>query len=357
MIRHILMTARIDSTEWIYSMELARALSSHGGRVSLCISGGLLTKEQRREAARVPGLAVFDTGEDLTWSGGFPKDLTKATNILRKLEENLRPDVVHLNGFTYGPVVFNMPVVLAAHSTAETMPGIVDTSDRLRYRAEMSASLEFADLVVAPTFALLEDLKRSFPFNTPCRVIPYFRQVTESKATAKRRYIYSAGQASENKSLLATVETVAEEMNWPIVSAPDPVFGSIFSTGQTSETKTVPAKPSDQISKAAIYFLPAGSEPSDACVLEGALSRCALVIGDVPNLRENWNHCAMFVPPGDTESLKNNLRLLISDQDLREELGVRAYERAKEFSPERCIDAWLDVYQSAHASKLKHTAK
>ena len=48
--------------------------------------------------------------------------------------------------------------------------------------------------------------------------------------------------------------------------------------------------------RAAIYALPARYEPFGLSILEAALSGCALVIGDIPSLREIWADAALFVP-------------------------------------------------------------
>jgi len=350
------MTADVKSGDWSYSLELSRALAGHGVRVSVSTSGGILTKEQRRDAARVPGLAIYDSGLTLNWSQGFPEDIGKSTSWLLSLEERLKPDIVHLNGFIYGPIAFNSPVVVAVHSGLIVLPEPLELTDRMRFRTEVSAVLSCADLVVSPTYALLEDLKANYRFPTMSKVIPYFRRASSTIASPKQKFVYSASRYSDRNGANAVIETIAHEFDWPVVNAVANVSspnGHQLNGASRKEVRLTPSKMADQISKAAIYCLPTQPEPSDVSVLEGALSRCALVISDSPNLRENWNNCALFVPPDDSVSLRKSLQLLIVDEDLREELGQRAYERAKEFSPEKCIDDYLDAYTLASNNKLK----
>ena len=61
--------------------------------------------------------------------------------------------------------------------------------------------------------------------------------------------------------------------------------------------------PSDELVRsygdASIFALPARYEPFGLSILEAALSGCALVLGDLPSLRELWTGAAMFVPPDD----------------------------------------------------------
>ena len=59
--------------------------------------------------------------------------------------------------------------------------------------------------------------------------------------------------------------------------------------------------------RAAIYALPARYEPFGLSALEAALSGCALVLGDIPSLREVWGDAAVFVPPDDAGGLRDAL--------------------------------------------------
>jgi len=81
-------------------------------------------------------------------------------------------------------------------------------------------------------------------------------------------------------------------------------------------------------------------------VLEAALSGCALVLSDLPSLRENWDGAAVFVEPQDDRTLRLTLESLIANPDLRHALARRARSRALELTPERMAGAYLAVYRS-----------
>ena len=59
----------------------------------------------------------------------------------------------------------------------------------------------------------------------------------------------------------------------------------------------------DAYAAAAIYALPARYEPFGLSVLEAAQHGCALVLGDIDSLRENWDGAALFVDPDDAGAL------------------------------------------------------
>jgi glycosyltransferase involved in cell wall biosynthesis len=96
---------------------------------------------------------------------------------------------------------------------------------------------------------------------------------------------------------------------------------------------------------AAIYVLPARYEPFGLSVVEAALSGCALVLGDIPSLREIWGEAAVFVPPDDGEAVAGAINALITDSTRRCQLAKMARDRAVEFTPQRMASGYLKAYQ------------
>jgi glycosyltransferase involved in cell wall biosynthesis len=110
------------------------------------------------------------------------------------------------------------------------------------------------------------------------------------------------------------------------------------------------------LGRAAIFALPARYEPFGLAVLEAALSECALVLGDIPSLRELWQDAALFVDPDDGEGLEATLRRLIGDPALQGALGGAAAHRARRFSMTDMTEKYLAVYRRARgaASRSRH---
>jgi glycosyltransferase involved in cell wall biosynthesis len=96
--------------------------------------------------------------------------------------------------------------------------------------------------------------------------------------------------------------------------------------------------------RAAIYAFPARYEPFGLSVLEAALSGCALVLGDLPTLRDLWEGAAIFVAPDNPGDLRLALEGLIDDLVLRQSLAMRARRRALLYTPRRMAAAYLEVY-------------
>jgi glycosyltransferase involved in cell wall biosynthesis len=77
-------------------------------------------------------------------------------------------------------------------------------------------------------------------------------------------------------------------------------------------------------------------------VLEAALAGCALVLGDVPSLRELWGEAATYVH--DDGSLARALAALLDDPTTAAERGAAARARARAFAPERTAAGYLQQY-------------
>jgi len=108
--------------------------------------------------------------------------------------------------------------------------------------------------------------------------------------------------------------------------------------------------------RASIFALPARYEPFGLSVLEAALSGGALVLGDIPSLRENWEGAARFVTPGDDEALRSAIQGLSDADGERKALAARAEQRAQQFTVRRMADEYLGVYRAMLASRSELAA-
>jgi glycosyltransferase involved in cell wall biosynthesis len=99
------------------------------------------------------------------------------------------------------------------------------------------------------------------------------------------------------------------------------------------------------MARAAIYAFPARYEPFGLSVLEAGLSGCALVLGDIPSLREVWQDAATFVPPEDREALLEAIERLAHDDLLRARMSAAARARAVEFAADRMARRYVDLYR------------
>jgi glycosyltransferase involved in cell wall biosynthesis len=179
------------------------------------------------------------------------------------------------------------------------------------------------------------------------RVIPNGRDARQFRPGAKEPVLFSAGRLWDEAKNLEALEQVAPRLPWPVYVAgenhhPDGGEARPHHTrllGRLSQRAL-----SAWLSRSAIYVLPARYEPFGLSVLEAALSGCALVLGDIPSLRETWRNRAVFVPPDDPDALETALRSLIDNPDRRAALSLAARNRALELTPERMVGSYLTAY-------------
>jgi glycosyltransferase involved in cell wall biosynthesis len=100
------------------------------------------------------------------------------------------------------------------------------------------------------------------------------------------------------------------------------------------------------LSAASIYCAPARYEPFGLSILEAALSGCALVLGDIPSLREIWDGAAVFADPTDADAITAATEQLIANSVCREKCARRARLRALEFTPARMAARYIEIYRS-----------
>jgi glycogen(starch) synthase len=348
----ILMTADTVGGVWTYALELARSLSPHDVNVVLATMGAPVTTQQRAEAATVPGLEIHESEFKLEWMNDPWDDVRLAGEWLLKLEQDIRPDVVHLNGFAHGSLPWHAPVLMVGHSCVlswwEAVKGEAAPADWERYRYEVTRGLQHASMVAAPTQAMLTALDKFYGVPSTARVISNGRDAALFKPLAKEEFVFGAGRLWDEAKNLSKLDEVAPHLPWPVYVAGDdkhPEGGRVRAQGVQMLGRLASQELTSYFGRAAIYALPARYEPFGLSVLEAALSGCALVLGNIPSLREVWGTAAVFVEPNDAAALQSTLQTLIGDAELRAHKAQQAHLRALEYTPQRMAEGYLVAYR------------
>jgi glycogen(starch) synthase len=345
------MTADTVGGVWTYALELAAAFAPHGIGVALATMGSPLSPAQRSEAAGVANLEIFESSYKLEWMDDPWRDVAAAGEWLLALAARVRPGIVHLNGYAHAALPWPAPVLVVAHSCVcswwQAVKGEPAPPAWDEYRRRVARGISSADLIVAPSQAMLDALRLHYPGAAgPARVIPNGRDAARFVPRAKAQFILAAGRLWDEAKNIAALDRVAPRLRAPVFVAGEQrgLFTAVRALGRLSQCELA-----RHFGRAAIYALPARYEPFGLSVLEAALAGCALVLGDIPSLRENWDGAALFVPPGDLDALEAALNRLLSRREEREKLAARARGRALGFTPERMAAAYLSAYAAAGA--------
>lgn len=367
---HVLMTADAVGGVWTYALELARGLSAHGSRVTLAVMGPAPSRAQRSEAALVRGLMVRDRAFKLEWMDEPWEDVARAGEWLLALEREYAPDVVHLNGYAHAVLPFRAPVLVAAHSCVcswwRAVHGVAAPPAWDRYRAAVRDGVHAADLVVAPTRAMLTALGAEHGTPARARVIPNGRRAA-TYHTQKEPFILGAGRLWDEAKNTAALAAVASALPWPVYVAgatAEPsgarAEATAVASGVTSLGTLSPSALAGWVARASIFASPVRYEPFGLAALEAALAGCALVLGDIPSQHEVWGDAATFVAPDDHDALRSVLTRLAHDDALRAQMAERARERAARYSVARFVTGYVAAYAQlstgTRASALSLTA-
>jgi glycosyltransferase involved in cell wall biosynthesis len=318
----VLMSTDAVGGVWTYAAELRGALAAAGVEVVLATLGPNRPPE--------PGVAYRRCR--LEWQEEPWDDVRASGEWLRGLARDERIDLVHLNGYAHGALAWDVPTVVVGHSCVlswhEAVRGRPAGSPWRRYRREVAAGLCGADAVVAPTRAMRSALLALYDFDGDCRVIPNgVSPHPGQREDARRQLVLGAGRLWDEAKGLRTLDAAAGRIGWPVAVAGDAGGASAHNVRLLGQLDRQNLRA--RMGRAAIFAHPARYEPFGLVVLEAALAGCALVLGDIPSLREQWDGAALFVAPGDDAALAAALQTLIDDEELRRALASRARRRAR----------------------------
>lgn len=347
--RRVLMTADAVGGVWSYALTLAEALG-HRARVLLAVTGPAPSAEQRAAAAAIPSLEVVHADYRLEWMDDAERDLDRTTRWLSALAGEFRPDLVQVNGYAAAAAGWTVPVLVVAHSCVLSWWQAIHRAspppawDAYAYR--VASALACADAVVAPTRAMLRALARHHGFRGG-RVIANGSALDRFAPAHKQRFVLAAGRFWDQGKNLAALDRAAKRSPWPVAIAGDcrsPDGRQVEPSWARALGPLAPKTLARLMARAAIYALPARYEPFGLSVLEAAASGCALVLGDIPSLRELWQDAASFVLPEDSAGLTSAITRLAADAEERQRLADAARERARRFSATAMADAYATLY-------------
>ena len=345
-LRRVLMTTDAVGGVWTYSLELAAGLAAKGVETSLVVLGPKPSMGQVAQAANVPGLSLITPGLELEWQDRSRIGASEV-KLLHTLANAIQPDIVHVNGFREAACGWQAPVVLVAHSCVRSWwqacrggePPAEEWGD---YLAGVHAGLRAADAVVAPTAAFMAELGRLYGELPRAQVIRNGRRPS-IPAARRKPFILAAGRLWDEAKNVAALAAIADELPWPVMVAGEAGErerqAGVVHLGLLPEGEML-----QRMAEAKIFAAPTRYEPFGLAILEAASAGAALVLSDLPALRELWDGAACFVPVDDRTALAATLQRLIADVPARNALQAAARARSRRYGPGLMVDSYLALY-------------
>jgi glycogen synthase len=357
----VLMTADSVGGVWSYSVGLCRSLPETGFVVATM--GPRPAQTQREVIDELENVTLVERDYRLEWMADGDADFAESTGWLLGLVERFDIDVIHVNGYAHALLGAKLPTLVAAHSDVlswwQAVHKLAAPTEWHGYRSRVIAGLAEAARVVAPTAAVLGDLERHYlPLTSRASVISNGIDLAAFPPLDKRPVILAAGRVWDAAKNLNVLDAAAGGLAWPVeiageIVSPDGGTAALANVRLLGSLK--PSEMARRLGHASIFAAPARYEPFGFAILEAAAACCALVLGDIPSLRENWDGAAVFIDPDCPADFQAVIAELIADREERARLAAAARRRARRFSLARMARAYCALYHDLmrHSTRLE----
>lgn len=348
--RTVLLTTDALGGVWNFVLTLSQSLALNGIRVIIAGLGPFPARPKVLEALTNESIILRWKSYPLEWMNDGLQYTRRSAEWLLSLAEEYAVSIVHLNQLALARRLWEVPCLITAHSCVRTWHRSVRGKEAGPewddYSFEVSESLRSAQSVTAPTEAMLQALRNEYGNFPSAGSVP--NGVTlKLTSEPKQEYILTVGRLWDEAKNIEMLEAISPSIPWPIVAIgsskhPDGyelAFSKLLVLGELA----IPAT-QEWMAHASIFVAPVRYEPFGLAILEAAMHGCALVLGDIPTLRELWKGCAIFVDPNSPKELIQTLRELIEDPKRREQLGRQAQQHSTRYSVQRKTTRYLQIY-------------
>ena len=334
---------------WTYSIELARALREWNVETLLAVIGPSPSTEQMREVA---GLETIDTGLALDWTAERPDVIRRTGCALADIAAREDVGIVQLNSASLlADCEFEQPIVVVQHSCVATWWDAVRDGplpkDFAWRRDLVECGLHAANAAVAPSAAFAAQLSRVYRLSRAVRCVHNGRRALPMKRRAQEDLVFTVGRLWDDGKNVRVLDEAAARLEVPF-EAIGPLCGPNGTAVSFDHLRTAGELRLDAIAERLaarpIYATSALYEPFGLSVLEAAQAGCALVLSDIPTLRELWGGSAIFVDACDPQAYATAIEGVIGDPQRRAELGHSARVRALRYSPEAMASRIRQIY-------------
>lgn len=365
--RRWLLTTDTVGGVWTYSLELARGLTALGTDIVLVTMGPAPTSAQLDEVTVIPGVLPVVTSLPLDWLATCREDVLVAGKALAAIVAEAATDLGVEGVQLHAPALaagadFAVPVVSVVHSCAATWWAAMrggPRPDDLAWQARLTEQgLARSDRVVAPTWAFAAALQAAYTLGQAPTVVHNGRTLA-CLVGEQQDVVFTAGRLWDESKGAALFDAAAALSSNPFLAA-GPLQGP-----NGAEVRLQHAEPLGLLSREALaemfaarpVFVSSGRyEPFGLSVLEAAGAGCALVLADIPTLRELWDGAATFVPVDDPRELAQAADAIIADPAMRQAMGQAAATRAACYTSERTAAAMAAIHASLATDRRRQAA-
>jgi glycosyltransferase involved in cell wall biosynthesis len=361
------MTADTVGGVWTYTRELVTQLSRLGVKITLVSMGQIPSIDQSEWMEGLPNFSYHPTAFHLEWMRDPQTDLEQSSEFLASLIEETKPDLLHFNQYYYGALASPLPRIVVAHSDVVSWWVAVhgaeppDSEWIRQYRENVKRGLSAADLVVAPSRWMLEQIGRFYGTLRQTAVVYNGRDPKLFVPhLSKENFAISVGRlwdAGKQACLLLRDDLPLKTVLVGSEQSPEGIIAAAKSAGRLPGLQMLGVQSESQLrhllGRASIYLATSRYEPFGLAPLEAAMSRCVLVANDIPTFREIWGDEAIYFERNNSQSLQLTIQELASNPTRRSEYAGRVLDRArKHFTSQRMAEDYLKLYRSLMSAEV-----
>lgn len=295
----------------------------------------------------------------------------------------VRADLFHFTHFNV-PLFFNRPYVVTIHDcTRFNFPGQQRQGlfQQAAYEAVFASAVRRARGIITVSESTRGELAR-LPVKTNAEITVVYEGVEEvfvkeADATAAEKlsmllgisgpYILYVGVWMSHKNIdrlikaFALVQKLQPELRLVITGKPKkgyaPVSRAVHDCG-LRDMVIFPGFVPDYLmpalyQQAVCLAFPSLYEGFGLPGLEACRAGTSVVASNVTSMPEILGAAAVYVNPESVESIAEGLKKVLSNPELREELGRRGKEQAEKFSWERCAEEHVEAYEKVKINRKK----
>jgi len=310
-----------------FTGELARELAGRGIEVHLALLGSTAQAEPLLD---LPVASARCRPYALEWMPHPWADVERTADWVAELADEVRADALHMNTFTPVPDLA-VPVLLTVHSCVLSWWRAVRGEDAPpewgRYRRLAERALGRAQVVIAPTAALLRALRGVYGALPDAQVIPNGTSLVPTEPGGREPLVITAGRVWDEAKNVAALAAAAPAIRGRVTVIGEGSAKGLHALGPLPQREVI-----SWLRRSAVFAEPARYEPFGLAALEAARCGCALVLGDIPSLREVWGAAAAYAPPDDPDALAAGVNRLLDDPLHREAAAERALAHSRRYS-------------------------
>jgi glycogen synthase len=365
----LLMTTDTVGGVWTYTRELVEGLLLAGDAVALVTLGRTpRTAQERwlRETAIKWGdrFTWQATETPLEWMNCNTRAYADAEKNLLRIAEEFGAELLHSNQFCFGALPVPAPRLVVAHSdvlswsTACNHP-LVSSPWLEQYCALVTAGLQAADALVAPTRWMLDAFTANFPVPCETHVLANGRTLPgPAPSRARKLQAVTAGRLWDEAKNLKILSDITPPL--PLLVAGEEAYESQTPAALPPSAKALGCLDEedmlDLFRQTAIYLCTSRYEPFGLAPLEAAMCGCAVLAYDIPSLREVWGDGALYY--GTAPELTGVLQDLVQNpQRLRAAQRCSAL-RVRNYTGETMTEKYRELYRTilSRAAVAEHVA-